>query len=310
MNGATRPSDSLADSPAQPLDGAIVVAGATASGKTALALELAERIGGEIIGADSQQLYRDLPVATCQPTAAERAQVPHHLIGILPSTERMSAARFGELARAAATDIRSRGRRVLLVGGTGLYLRAAIEGLFEGPAADPKLRAALVAEAERDGRERLHARLAQVDPEAAARLSPNDLLRVVRALEIQELTGEPQSVHHHRHQRAQPAVSWVGIDVPREELYRRIERRTQGIFGGLVEEARQLRDRGLSASPAARALGITEALRLIAGELSRDDALALTVQATRRYAKRQLTWFRNVKQIRWLSPGEVPSGIP
>jgi tRNA dimethylallyltransferase len=199
---------------------------------------------------------------------------------------------------------------VLLVGGTGFYLRAAIEGLFEGPAADPTLRAALVAEAERDGRERLHARLAEVDPEAAARLSPNDLLRVVRALEIRELTGESQSAHHRKHRRAQPAVSWYAIDVPRETLYGRIAVRTRSIFPVALAEAERLRARGLQGSPAARALGISEAMRALSREIAQEEAVELMVQATRRYAKRQLTWFRKEKQIRWLAPGEVPSGIP
>jgi len=300
MNGAPRPP--------HPFDGTIVVAGPTASGKTALAIELAERIGAEVIGADSQQLYADLPVTTCQPTETERARIPHHLVGVLPATERMSAARYGQLARAAAAEIRARGLRVLLVGGTGLYLRAAIQGLFEGPAANPELRAALVAEAERDGREKLHARLAALDPEAAARLSPNDLLRVIRSLEIHALTGQSQSEHHRKHQRGQPAVTWFAVGVPRETLYGRIAERTRAMYPALLGEARRLGVRGLQASPAARALGISEALRALAGELSQEEAIELTIQATRRYAKRQLTWFRKEKQIQWLEPGELPSG--
>jgi len=300
-------------SEAHPFDGAIVIAGPTASGKTELAIDLAERIGAEIIGADSQQLYADLPIATCQPSAGQRARVPHHLIGVLPSQERMSAARYGALAREAAKAIAARGKRVLLVGGTGFYLRAAIEGLYEGPAADVATRAALEAEAAREGRAHLHARLAQVDPEAAARLSPNDLRRVIRALEVYELTGESQTSHHRRHRRQVPTVGWFAIDVPRPILYERIQRRTQQIFDGLVAEARALREGGFTRSPAARALGVSEALRFLGGDLSREDALALTVQATRRYAKRQLTWFRGVKAMHWLSVGEpvpCPSGIP
>ncbi len=298
----------MAEREPHPFDGAIVIAGPTASGKTALGLELAERVDAEIIGADSQQLYGDLPVTTCQPSAEQRARVAHHLIGVLPSTERMSAARYGELARQAALDVRGRGRRVLLVGGTGLYLRSAIEGLFEGPAANPELRAALVAEAERNGREKLHARLATLDPEAAARLSSNDLLRVVRALEIHALTGRSQSEHHRKHERARPAVTWVAVDVPRDALYGRIERRTREIFPGVLAEAQSLARRGLQASPAARALGIAEALRALAGEIPPEEAIQLTIQATRRYAKRQLTWFRKEKQIQWLQPGELPEG--
>lgn len=284
----------------KPFDGAIVIGGPTGSGKTQLAIELAEHLDGEIIGADSQQLYRDVPVTTCQPSAVERARVPHHLIGVLGPEEAMTAARFGERARQAALAIQGRGKRVLLVGGTGLYLRAAIEGLFAGPPADAALRATLVAQAEALGRPALHARLAKVDPEAAARLSPNDLTRVVRALEVHALTGIAQTEHHRRHQKHAPQVHWLAIDVQREALYARLAARTSAIFAGILVEARGLAQRGLAAAPVARALGIAEALSHLNGALTREAALLATVQTTRRYAKRQLTWFRAVPGVAFL----------
>jgi tRNA dimethylallyltransferase len=189
---------------------------------------------------------------------------------------------------------------VLLVGGTGLYLRAALEGLVPAPSADAALRAELVAEAERGGRAALHARLAELDPESAARLNPNDLTRVVRALEVHALSGKTQTELHRNHRRDSPSARWLAVDVPRDRLYARIEARTQAIFSGLLSEAQALEATGQAKSPAARALGIAEALRHLHGELTQEEALASTVQATRRYAKRQLTWFRAVTAIHWL----------
>jgi tRNA dimethylallyltransferase len=241
-----------------------------------------------------------VPVTTCQPTEAERRRVRHHLVGILAAEETMTAARFGTLAREAALDIAARGKRALLVGGTGLYLRAALEGLVPAPSADAALRAELVAQAEREGRPALHARLAAIDPESAARLNPNDLTRVVRALEVHALTGKTQTALHRSHRREAPQVRWLALEVPREQLYARIAERTQAIFPGTLAEARALEARGLAAAPAARALGIAEALGHLRGQHSGEEAIAATVQTTRRYAKRQLTWFRKVAGIRWL----------
>jgi tRNA dimethylallyltransferase len=286
---------------ADPLDGAVALVGPTAANKTPLAVALAEALNAEIIGVDSRQIYRGVAVGTAQPTGEEQRRVPHHLIGFLDPRERFAAAAYARLARQAAEEIQARGHRVLLVGGTGLYLRAVLEGLFEGPPADPELRRSLEQEAEREGRAALHARLAGVDPATAARLSPNDLVRVIRALEVHAQTGTPMSVHHARHERRAPTVVLLGLAPPRAELYRRIEERTARMYaGGLLEEARWLLREGLQESPPARSLGFRDALAHLQGELSLPDAEAGTIRDTRRYAKRQLTWFRALPGVSWL----------
>jgi tRNA dimethylallyltransferase len=286
-----------------PFDGAIALSGPTGVGKTELAVALAERIGGEILGVDSRQVYRDLPIGTAQPSAALQRRVPHHLIGFLPSVERITAARFAELAHRVALDVAARGRRLVLVGGTGLYFRATLEGLFDAPPADLKLRAALLREAEGEGgRQALHARLVAQDPKTAATLSANDLVRVVRALEIASLTGRTVSALRSAQVKRSPRLIWLGLEPPREELYRRIDERTKELFAtGLLEEARSLMERGLEHSSAAGSLGFSQAFRHLKGELDLATAIAEAAQATRRYAKRQLTWFRANPQIRWMA---------
>jgi tRNA dimethylallyltransferase len=257
---------------------------------------------------DSQQVYRDLPIGTAQPTEALLRRVPHHLIGFLSSDERMTAARFAEQAHQVAMEIAARGRRLVLAGGTGLYFRAVLEGLFAAPPADPALRAALLAEAQgKGGKAALHARLEALDPATAARISPNDLVRVVRALEIAALTGSTISELRAAQVKRSPSVHWFGVAPPREELYRLIDERTERLFAsGLLEEARGLLQRGLESSPAARSLGFGQALAHLRGELDLARAVAKAAQATRRYAKRQLTWFGANPAIHWLAwPSKV-----
>ncbi|MHB1845906.1 MAG: tRNA (adenosine(37)-N6)-dimethylallyltransferase MiaA [Deltaproteobacteria bacterium] len=294
-----------------PLADCIVLCGPTASGKSALAVALAQRIGAEIIGVDSQQVYRGLPIGTAQPSPEELAAVPHRLVGFVEPPDEMTAARWAELARSAAAEIRSRGRRVLLCGGTGLYLRAALKGLFRGPAANPELRAALLGEAERVGRAALHARLGEVDPVAAARLAPNDLVRVIRALEVHAATGRPLSEHFERQAREAVRAHWLGLAPPRDELAGRIEARTRRLFErGLLDEARWLRERGLEGWAPARALGYRDALAHLRGELGLAEAMARTSHETRRYAKRQLTWFRAIPEVLWLPwPAPVEAAL-
>jgi tRNA dimethylallyltransferase len=285
-----------------PFDGAVALCGPTGAGKSQLAVEVAERIGAEIVGVDSQQVYRDLPVGTAQPSANLLLRVPHHLVGFLPSEERMTAARFAELARLAASDVVARGRRLVLVGGTGLYFRAMLEGLFAAPPAARELRAELLRQADQPaGKQALHARLAGLDPKTAANLSPNDLVRVVRALEIALISGRPASALREAQEKRRPRVAWVGVCPPRDELYRRIDLRTDRLFAtGLLEEAKGLMARRLESSPAARSIGYVQALRYLKGEMDLADARAETARATRRYAKRQLTWFRANPEVRWL----------
>ncbi len=240
-------------------------------------------------------------MGTAQPSAALQARVPHHLIGFVDPPERMTAARYAALAREVAAGVRARGRRLLFCGGTGLYLRAALSGLFEGPEADPALRGRLEAEAAAQGREALHARLSTVDPATAARLSPRDAVRVVRALEVYELTGTPLSKHLEAQRRASPQLLWLGLAAPREELHRAIDARTRQLYaGGLLDEARDLERRGLTAWAPARSLGYRDALAHLRGESTLAEAIDRTARDTRKYAKRQLTWFRAEPLVHWL----------
>jgi tRNA dimethylallyltransferase len=278
--------------------------GATASGKTGVALAVARRVGAEIVSADSRQVYRGLEIGTAKPTGQERAAVPHHLVDVAGPTERFSAARFGREARAAIEDIRERGKLPLLVGGSGLYLRAAEEGLFEGPEADPALRERLRAEAEEEGRPALHARLAAVDPETAKRLHPNDHVRVIRALEVHELTGVPLSEHHRRHREETPPVRPLrfGLQWPVLVLDRRIERRVDAMLeAGWEDEVRRLVEGGLAEAPALEtSLGYPEMRELVEGRIDRATARERIVLATRQFAKRQRTWFRAVEGVTWI----------
>jgi tRNA dimethylallyltransferase len=290
-----------------PLSEALVLTGPTASGKTALALDVAERIGAEIVGMDSMTLYRGMNVGTAKPTAAERQRVPHHLIDVLDPWEAASVAWWLGRATECCGDILSRGKRPLLVGGTGLYLKAVLFGLFDGPPADAELRQRLTAEAETSGVESLHARLARVDPSSAARLHPNDLRRVVRALEVWELTGRPLS----RWQTQWPAdprpVRAVWLDLPRESLYARINARVEAmIAAGLVEEVRALRSLPHPLSKeAAQALGYKEMF----DHLDARATLAATIERiqtrSRQFAKRQVTWFRHLPGVTGVGPDDA-----
>jgi tRNA dimethylallyltransferase len=277
----------------------VVVVGPTASGKSELAMRVAAAAGAEIVSADSQQVYRGMDIGTNKPTAAERARVPHHLIDVLDPDEQMTAARWAERADEAIAGAAARGHGAVVCGGTGLYVRALLYGLFDGPPADAALRARLEAEPE------LHAKLAAVDPVAAARLDPNDRVRLIRALEVFELTGEPISAHQQRHSvktappRYQARV--IGLAPPRPELGARIDARVdQMIAAGLEQEVRALLDRGYA--PTLRslgAIGYREMCAYVLGKLTRDEAIAKMKSATRRYARRQLGWFRAEPGVMW-----------
>jgi tRNA dimethylallyltransferase len=279
--------------------------GATASAKSAIAVQVARLVRVEILSADSRQVYRRLDAGTAKPTAAERSAVPHHLIDVADPEETYTAARFGREARAAAADVRARGRIPLLVGGSGLYLRAAERGLFEGPAADPALREHLRQEAAMLGDEALHARLAAADPETAVRLHAADRVRVIRALEVLALTGEPLSEHHRRH-RASPSpfrCLRFGIEWEREALARRIEARVDAMLAaGWIEEVERLVRDGLADdAPAWKALGYREVRDGLATGTAPADIRERIVLATRRFAKRQRTWFRAVDGVIWFA---------
>jgi tRNA dimethylallyltransferase len=283
----------------------LAVVGPTGSGKTALALELAERIGTEIISADSMQFYRGMEIGTAAPTPEERARVAHHFASFLAPDEQMAAGPYGELAREVVEALNRRGKPAVVVGGSGLYVAALIDGLFEGPAKNEAIRKRLHAEAEASGNAALYARLQEVDPEYAASLSSeNDLIRVVRALEVYEISGEPFSKLHRDHQeQAQPldAVQ-VAIDWPREVLYERINTRVERMVEqGWIEEVQRLLADGYGPQlHRLKALGYREIAAYLAGEQSREAALEATKMHHRRYAKRQLSWFRGDRRIQWL----------
>ena len=280
------------------------IVGPTASGKTALALEVAARLPIEIVSCDSQAVYRGLDLGTAKPTPAERAAAPHHLVDVADPAGAFSAATFVHLADEAIADIRARGRIPLVVGGTGLYLRSLLRGIFEAPPKDEALRRALEARAEREGSEALHRELAAVDPRAAARIEPADLVRIVRALEVHRLTGRTISEHHEAHAGGAPRylATVFGVTPPREELARRVERRARLMFDeGLADEAA-----ALARDPAVRAklegiMGYREALLLAEGAIGREEAIERTRLAQRRFAKRQLTWFRAMPEVEWLA---------
>jgi tRNA dimethylallyltransferase len=289
----------------------VVVAGPTASGKTALAIDLAKRVGGEIVSADSQQIYRGLDVGTAKPTADERQAVPHHLLDVVEPGEGWDAARFVRAADEAIAGVTARGRLPLVVGGTGLYIRALLHGVVPAPGRNPGLRAQLEAEAAERGRPAVHARLAGVDPEAAARIRPNDLVRVVRALEI-AASGRSQSELFREHAFAEERYRAVllALDPPREVLHERIEARVEAMFaGGLLEEARALVDRFGADVPSKLPIGYREAVAVVRGECRVDEAVRRVQVETRRYARRQVIWLRRERGVAWIAPPWDPEAL-
>lgn len=257
-----------------------------------------------MVSADSQQLYRGLDVGTAKPTGEERAAVPHHLIDVAEPGEGWDAARFVRAADEAIAGIAARGRVPLVVGGTGLYLRALLHGVVEAPGRDPELRSRLEEEARRAGRPAVHARLAAVDPEAAARIRPNDLVRIVRALEI-AASGRTQSERFKEHAFAPDRyrATIFALDPPREELHRRIDARVEAMFaGGLLEEARALIERFGDGLPEKLPIGYTAAVAVVRGECPLPEAIRRVQAETRQYARRQVMWLRRERGVEWLPP--------
>jgi tRNA dimethylallyltransferase len=282
----------------------ITVVGPTAAGKSGLSLRLARALGGEIVNADSMQRYRGMDIGTAKLARAARAGVPHHLLDIWEVTRTASVSEYQQLARAAIAEIRGRGRIPILVGGSGLYVRATIDNL-EFPGTDPALRDGLEAELAELGAAALHARLACADPAAAAAILPGNGRRIVRALEVIQLSGRPFSATLPGYESVYPAVQ-IGLRLPRAELDRRIADRVGQMWqAGFVAEVRDLAGRGLRAGrTASRALGYAQVLRFLAGEWPEERAAAETVRATRRFARRQEAWFRRDPRIQWLAAGD------
>ena len=279
------------------------LAGPTAAGKTSLGVRMAERLGAEIISVDSMAVYRGLDIGTAKPSLAERDRIPHHMIDVVEPAAAYNVALWLGGVAATLDDIRRRGRRILFVGGTPLYLRALRDGLADIPGEDPAIREQLRREVESTGSVALHGRLAEVDPRAAARIHPNDTKRIIRALEVAATSPLPLSASFapapHPVFRAQMMV----VDLPRAFLHDRIDRRVEAMFAaGLVEETRAALEQPGGIGPTAgQATGYSEALAVIAGRLPIDAAIRLTQQRTRQLAKRQLTWLRSFADAVWIA---------
>ena len=286
----------------------ICLAGPTGSGKTAAALALADALNGEVINADSRQVYADFPCITAQPTQEERAHCPHHLYGFLPTAQKISAGRWADQAAALARQILDKGKTPLLIGGTGLYFNTLLHGTAQIPPVEAALTQALTARIEAQGPAHLHAHLALVDPEYAARIHPNDRQRIVRALEVLEATGRPFTWWH---KNAMSAPLCTGpllvLDAPLTWLEPRLARRLDMMLqNGALEEARAaLEICDDDAAPGWSGIGCAEALAFLRGRLNFDECRSLWLRNTRAYAKRQLTWFRARSEAVWLPPEDV-----
>ena len=295
----------------------VVITGPTAIGKTSAAVSLARRISAEIVCADSRAIYRGMNIGTAKPTPGERALVPHHLLDLARPDEVLTVADYQPLAERAIAEIRQRGRLPLMVGGTGLYIRAVVDGLRIPPAPpDWELRAALEAEERAGGPGTLYRRLQDVDPAAASRIHPRNVRRVIRALEVQARTGMPISTFHgsagaSRASDLAGTVAMIALSTNRARLYARIDRRIdQQLATGLVAEVRALLERGYSRTlPALQGLGYKEIIPHLEGRLSLAEARSLLQRNSRRYAKRQLTWIRGDARYRWLDVEDDPADV-
>jgi tRNA dimethylallyltransferase len=276
----------------------IAVVGPTGSGKSDLAVSLALELGGEVINADAMQFYRGMDIGTAKITPEEQRGIPHHLLDTLDVTQEASVSDFQQQARDIIRDIHARGKRAILAGGSGLYVRAALD-VLEFPGTDPELRRRLEAELEESGQEALLARLRQMDPVSAGRVA--DARRIIRALEVHQLTGRPFSSFMPRREYFQPAIQ-IGLSVDREVLRERLALRVHSMVErGLLEEVRRLDAAGLRLGKTApRALGYAQFLKVLDGEYTVEEAAEDTIVATRQFARRQLTWFRADPRITWL----------
>ncbi len=288
----------------------IIICGPTATGKSDLALEVAEKFNGEVINADSMQLYRGMDIGTAKLTVEERRGIPHHLLDILTVDQDASVAQYQGLARAAVDEIRERGKSAIIVGGTGLYIKSIIDEM-NFPETDPALRKRLEDEAELLGTAELYSRLRVLDPEAAAAIEPANTRRIIRALEVIEVTGEPYSANLPSDTSLRyPDALHFGLAMERANLAPRIEARVHRMFEqGLVDEVRNLIDQGLlEGTTAQRAIGYAQVISFINGEISLGQAIEETIIATRQYVRRQETWFKRDQRIQWI--GEDVSRLP
>jgi tRNA dimethylallyltransferase len=286
----------------------VALVGPTAVGKSVLAVELAERVQGEILSVDSMQVYRGLDIGTAKPGRELRARVPHHLLDIAEPWEQFNAARFADEAERVLVDVLRRGRVPILCGGSGLYFRALLEGFFDAPAPPMEVRAGLEQEYRRKGVRALGERLRTVDPEWAERISERDSRRILRALEIIEATGQKPS-DLRRNQRIKEWITqtvFIGLQAPWAEIDRRIEKRTDWMFReGLLREAAWLLEKGGGSRTVRQAIGYKEVFPYLRGEIPFDQARSDLIGATRRLARRQMTWFRHQSQVTWVEAGNL-----
>jgi tRNA dimethylallyltransferase len=286
---------------------ALAIVGPTASGKTKLSLIIAEKINGEIISADSRQIYRYMDIGTAKPTLEERQRVKHYFIDELDPNEEFNAGIFGEKGREIIEDIFSRGKIPIIVGGSGLYVKSLIDGFFEGPGADWELREMLYRKASQLGKEAIYEELKKVDPVSAEKIHPNNLKRIIRALEVYYITGKPIS---QMQKEIKPEINFktiqIGLNWDRKKLYKRIEERVDKMIkDGLIEEVKKLRELGFDKNlNSLQTVGYKEVFDYLDGLISYEQMIYLIKRNSRRYAKRQLTWFRQDKRIIWLDVDE------
>ncbi|HIJ55692.1 MAG TPA: tRNA (adenosine(37)-N6)-dimethylallyltransferase MiaA [Deltaproteobacteria bacterium] len=287
----------------------IIIGGPTGIGKTSVAIEIARRFGGEIVNADSMQIYRKMDIGTAKPTPEEQASVKHHLIDIINPDQPFDAVRFADMAGKIISRLVEKKKLPLVVGGTGLYTKALAHGLFRENSSDPEVRKELHKIAEMHGSEHLYRNLEQVDPATAGRLHPNDTFRIIRALEVYRVTGAPISDFQNTHRFSDRPYQTlkIGLDMDRKILYDRINSRVEAMVDeGLVEEVKQLLDMGYSCDiKPMQSIGYRHMADFIQGRLEWDEALDTMKRDTRRYAKRQLTWFRKDPEMIWFHPGQV-----
>jgi len=289
----------------------VSIVGPTAAGKSMIAMELARRLGGEIISADSMQVYRHMDIGTAKPSLKDRSEIPHHLIDVANPDEDYNAARFRQDALKATELIAGRGKRIILAGGTGLYVRAFLSGIFEGPGKDSLLRERLEKEAAVHGKSYLYDRLSEVDPVSAKRIHPNHISRITRALEVYYSTGRPISEFQSEHGFAEDRFEALkfGVIKTRNELYDAIEQRVQAMMrDGLLKETETLLSLGYGPGlKSMRSLGYKEMTGHIEGRLTLDEAISELKKNTRNYAKRQITWFKKDKDVKWFFPEDLPA---
>ncbi len=291
----------------------VVICGPTGTGKTAFAVKLAKATGGEIVGADSMQIYRYLEIGTAKPTPSERAEVRHHMVDFIDPDEKFDAAAYAKAASRKVRQLVRKGRLPFVVGGTGLYIKSLVYGLFEAGPFDENVRIKLKQEAEKDGSAPLHARLKAIDPMAALKIHENDLLRIIRALEVYEVTGKPISRYHLEHGFREKLFETmkIGLYRDREILYERINKRVDKMIeDGLLEEVKDLLSKGYPSDlKSMRSLGYRHMIDFLNGNVSFETAVTTLKRDHRRYAKRQMSWFNGDKEVLWLKPDQTEKAL-